>query len=160
LWVITNLFHHDGKLYMLLSFVVMPNHVHVLLRPLQEGMDPLVGDQTEDTAQAQDQEQAGKPAPQYVPLRRITQSLKGYTAREANRLLQRTGLTFWQDESYDHWARDESEIERIALYIESDPVRAGLTASPEQWRWSSAWEREWGRLRESRADSTVCPEAS
>jgi len=34
---------------------------------------------------------------------RFLQSVKGYTAREANRLLGRTGQPFWQAESYDHW---------------------------------------------------------
>ena len=40
---------------------------------------------------------------------RLLQSLKGNTAREANRILGRTGETFWQAESYDHWVRDERE---------------------------------------------------
>jgi putative transposase len=35
-------------------------------------------------------------------------SLKGYTAREANKLLSRTGEPFWQKESYDHWVRKPS----------------------------------------------------
>jgi REP element-mobilizing transposase RayT len=45
---------------------------------------------------------------------RLLQSLKGATARQANLLLGRTGETFWQAESYDHWVRDESEWDRIA----------------------------------------------
>src|SRR5437867_1766149 len=36
---------------------------------------------------------------------RLLQSLKGSTAREANLILGRTGETFWQAESYDHWLR-------------------------------------------------------
>lgn len=32
----------------------------------------------------------------------VLKSLKGYTARQANKLLQRSG-PFWQDESFDHW---------------------------------------------------------
>jgi putative DNA methylase len=63
-------------------------------------------------------------------------------------LLKRVGQTFWQDESYDHWARDEAEVERIVAYIEGDPVRSGLVERPEDWRWSSAWERKWGRLKD------------
>jgi putative transposase len=30
--------------------------------------------------------------------------LKGRTGRDVNRVLGRTGLPFWQDESYDHWS--------------------------------------------------------
>lgn len=155
--VVDALFHHDGNLYTLLAFVVMPNHVQVLLTPLEE-TDLPEDEAVKDAASSQDQDEepAGEPAahqaevlsPRYVPLKRITKSLKGYTAREANRLLKRTGQTFWQDESYDHWARDEEELERIRIYIEWDPVRSGLVESPEQWRWSSAWERKWGRMKD------------
>ncbi len=70
---------------------------------------------------------------------RLMQSLKGYTAREANRLLNRAGQPFWQKESYDHWVRDGDEFLRIAAYIERNPVRAGLAASPQAYRWSSAF---------------------
>ncbi len=70
---------------------------------------------------------------------RFLQSVKGYTAREANRLLQRTGQPFWQSESYDHWIRDGHEFERAQNYIECNPVRAGLVMQREQYRWSSAY---------------------
>jgi REP element-mobilizing transposase RayT len=129
---VDSFFFHSDRLYRLLAFVVMPNHVHLLLTPLA----------VERVAEGQ----AGKLDPQYVPLAKITQSLKGYTAREANQLLGRTGQPFWQDESYDHWARSEAEVGRIAIYIESDPVRSGIVTSVEDWRWSSAWERRQGRL--------------
>jgi len=68
----------------------------------------------------------------------LMKSLKGYTAREANKLLGRTGTPFWQKESYDRWVRDEFEWERIKSYIENNPVKAGLVSSPDQYRWSSA----------------------
>jgi isocitrate dehydrogenase len=64
--------------------------------------------------------------------------LKGATARQANALLGRTGETFWQAESYDHWVRDENEWDRIAAYIEDNPVKARLVQRPEDYRWSSA----------------------
>ena len=72
---------------------------------------------------------------------RLLQSLKGATAREANRVLGRVGEAFWQAESYDHWVRDELEMERIVAYIENNPVRAGLAIRPQDWVWSSAAER-------------------
>jgi hypothetical protein len=34
--------------------------------------------------------------------------------------------------------RDADELERIILYIEGNPLKAGLTDSPEKWRFSSA----------------------
>ena len=100
----------DKRLYELCSWVVMPNHVHVLIQP-----------------------RANLPV--------ITRWLKGSTARGANHLLERTGQPFWQDESYDHWARDAKEFVRICRYIEGNPVTAGLASSAELWPWSSACSR-------------------
>jgi REP element-mobilizing transposase RayT len=93
--------------YELYSFVVMANHVHVLIHP---HVDPSL----------------------------LLKSLKGATAREADKLLGRTGEPFWQKESYDHWVRDQAEFERIKVYIENNPVKAGLVKAPEQYPWSSA----------------------
>jgi putative transposase len=93
--------------YRLGAFVIMANHVHLLLLP---SISPSL----------------------------LLKSLKGVTAREANRLLCRTGEQFWQRESYDHWVRDESEWNRIAAYIERNPVKAGLVARVEDYPWSSA----------------------
>ena len=73
---------------------------------------------------------------------RMMQSLKGATAREANRHLGLTGQPFWQAESYDHWVRNNAELERIVGYIENNPVKAGLVARPEEHRWSSAASAE------------------
>ena len=74
----------------------------------------------------------------HIPIAKLTRRLKGYTAREANRLLGRTGEAFWQPESYDHWVRSEQEWGRIVRYIENNPVTAGLAARPEGYPWSSA----------------------
>jgi putative transposase len=80
--------------YDLHAYVIMANHVHLLVLPR-------------------------------VALSRFLKTLKGYTAREANRLLERTGEQFWQAESYDHWVRDEKQGERIKVYIEN--ARGGLS---------------------------------
>jgi hypothetical protein len=40
--------------------------------------------------------------------------------------------------SYDQLIRDDEQFRRIQRYIEHNPVRAGLAASPEQFAWSSA----------------------
>jgi putative transposase len=69
---------------------------------------------------------------------KLLQALKGATARFANLALGRTGQPFWQAESYDHWARDQDEFDRILAYIENNPVKAGLVIRPEHFRWSSA----------------------
>jgi REP element-mobilizing transposase RayT len=73
-----------------------------------------------------------------VPVPRILQCLKGYTAREANKRLGRGGEAFWQSESYDHWVRSRDEFNRIVRYIETNPVKAGLAREPAEYQWSSA----------------------
>jgi hypothetical protein len=93
--------------YTLHAFVVMPNHVHMLVTPK-------------------------------VSLARMTNGLKGVSAREANRILARQGEPFWQDESFDHWVRDPPQFDHIRTYIESNPVTAGLARHPQDWPWSSA----------------------
>ena len=98
--------------YELGAFVVMSNHVHVLLLPRR------------------------------IAPSRLFQSLKGFTAREANRMLGRTGEPFWQAESYDHWVRDEKEYWRITAYIENNPVKAGLVERVEDYLWSSASQQK------------------
>src|SRR5579872_4650725 len=79
-------------------------------------------------------------------LKKITQGIKGHTAYEINRMQNARGRTFWQDESFDHWARNDDELLRIIEYIESNPVAAGLCRSQNVWPWSSARHREaWPR---------------
>ena len=73
---------HPLNLYELQPWVIMPNHVHVLIDP-------------------------------HATLARITKSIKNYSARPANALLNRTGHPFWQDESYDRWVRDRTEFTSI-----------------------------------------------
>ena len=95
------------KQYTLIAYVVMPNHVHLLIEPR-------------------------------AALRRITAGIKGVSAYEANRLLRRRDQPFWQGESFDHWVRTPGECEKIRSYIENNPVKAGLSPTPESWQWSSA----------------------
>ncbi len=64
---------------------------------------------------------------------KLVQSLKRFTAREANRILHSTGQPFWQQESYDRLVRNETEFQRITRYIEMNPVHAGLAATPEEF---------------------------
>ncbi len=76
----------------------------------------------------------------------VTHGIKGYTALRINRLQEARGRVFWQDESYDHWARDDEEMMRIIAYIENNPIVAELCAKPEDWPWSSArLRRNWPR---------------
>ena len=82
----------------------------------------------------------------FQPVPRIMRWLKGSTARKANQVLGRTGERFWQDESYDHWVRNDREFVKIVRYIEWNPVAAGLVRSVEEWPWTSGL-----------AGGTACP---
>jgi putative transposase len=123
-----NLYYHNGSKYHLLAYCVMPNHVHVLFIPI-------VGD-----AASVAYEDCGEQADGCSPLAAIMHSLKSYTANQANAILGRSGA-FWQKESYDHWVRDEDELERIVAYINANPVKAGLAKSPHEWYFGSAHDR-------------------
>ena len=102
--------HFHGRQYLIDDWVIMPNHVHLIIWSM----------------------------PNYT-LSFILQRRKQFTATEANRILGKTGESFWQTESFDHWMRDEAEKTRIRQYIRANPVKAGLCAKPEEWPWGSAW---------------------
>jgi REP element-mobilizing transposase RayT len=86
----------------------MPNHVHAVVMPF-------------------DDHQLGA----------IVQAWKSFTAKRANRFLDRTG-PFWHKDYFDRFIRDEGHLERTIDYIENNPVKAGLASSITEWRWGSA----------------------
>ncbi len=106
-----SLFFHDKKKYSLIAWVIMPNHVHVLLRPLPD-----------------------------VELEAVLHSIKSDTAHEANKTLDRSGQ-FRQHESYDRYIRNEKHFANVIKYIERNPVKARLCKAPVEWEFSSACYR-------------------
>jgi len=74
------------------------------------------------------------------PLGEIMKSWKSYTCREANRLLG-CDSTFWQEDYFDRYIRDEDHFRRVVRYIENNPVKAGLVRMAAEWPWSSAHYR-------------------
>ncbi len=107
----TLLFHREKK-YKLFAWVIMPNHVHFLARSLPN-----------------------------FEWSEILHSIKSYTAKKANEILNRTG-TFWQRESFDRYIRNQNHFVKTFDYIENNPVKAGLCKKPEEWRFSSAFHRK------------------
>ena len=104
----------DGVKFDLHSWVIMPNHGHILLSPLPE-----------------------------YSLAAIMHSIKSFTANFANKTLGRKGR-FWSPEYFDRFIRDRVHFANTVRYIENNPVKAGLCRSPADWRWSSAWKPEGG----------------
>ncbi|MGE5610571.1 MAG: helicase C-terminal domain-containing protein, partial [Bacillota bacterium] len=89
--------YFDGNRYELLAWCLMPNHVHVVLQPL-EGFE----------------------------LARIVHTWKSRTGKEANKVLGRSG-EFWQAEYYDHLVRDEEDLKHSVKYTWENAVNAGIT---------------------------------
>jgi REP element-mobilizing transposase RayT len=114
-WLVQRaLLHFDGSRYRLIAWVVMPNHVHVLVE-MHNGH----------------------------PLASIVQAWKSFAAHEANKLLQRRGV-FWQPEYFDRATRDERHLVAAIDYVHNNPVKAGLVSEAGDWAWSSArlWAEE------------------
>jgi len=103
----TRLRKFDGERYQLGAFVIMPNHVHLAVRPF-DGFE----------------------------LDGITKGWKGVSAREINHLMARKTAarhTMWQDESHDTIIRDESHLFRVVQYIGNNPAKAKLTGGFVRW---------------------------
>jgi REP element-mobilizing transposase RayT len=72
-----------------------------------------------------------------VDLARIVSGIKVTSAKQANRLLSRTG-PFWSRDYFDRNVRNSAEESRIVGYIEKNPVKAGLCSEVYEWPYSSA----------------------
>ena len=114
---------HDKKEYDLLAYCIMPNHVHLVFTVRHDFI-------TSVRAEAR----ATSTTSRYI-MTDILRLIKGATAREANKIFNRTG-SFWQHESYDRVVRDEKELNRIIWYTINNPVKTGLVKNAEDWKWS------------------------
>ncbi len=101
--------HIDGEKCTLHGFVVMPDHVHLVLTPLADDDGP-------------------------ISLPEIFQKVKSESAHRINRLLRRKGRV-WQDESFDHVLRRDEGIDAKLEYIRLNPVRATLVQQPGEYKW-------------------------
>ena len=87
---------YDKQDYILLSWVVMSNHVHVLIEVKNSS---LVG--------------------------KIIQRWKSYTAIQINKLFSKTG-TVWANEYYDRYIRDKEHLINTIAYIKSNIRKGGI----------------------------------
>ncbi|WP_245969844.1 REP-associated tyrosine transposase [Thiocapsa rosea] len=118
----------DGERYRLCAWVVMPNHVHVLIEQV-----------------------AG------WPLWKVVKAWKRHSSRQIHRLgfgigeSHRTGeevdcksttpggSALWQRDYWDRYIRNDRHFVAAKQYVEANPVAAGLVGSAEEWPWGSAW---------------------
>jgi REP element-mobilizing transposase RayT len=99
--------HFDGSRYRAVAWVVMPNHVHVVVEIIASHS-----------------------------LSSVVQSWKSFTAKAANTYLGRTGA-FWQREYFDHAIRNERHLASAVRYIHDNPCKAGLVERQEDWVFGS-----------------------
>jgi putative transposase len=90
------------------GYVVMPEHVHLLVSE-----------------------------PEGELLAKAIQALKIAVARRAVYYRSDETTTFWQKRYYDHNVRSHESFEAKLRYIHRNPVKRGLVAKPEDWKWSS-----------------------
>ena len=108
--LLKTLFHYrrEGR-YLLHAFVVMPDHVHLLLTPTQD-----------------------------VTLERCVQLVKGSYSHELGTLIGRNS-EIWQRGFTDHRIRDARDFVHHQNYIHQNPVVARLVSNPSEYRYSSAF---------------------
>ena len=75
------------------------------------------------------------------PLAKMLQNWKSVSAVAANKLLKRGG-SFWQREYWDTFMRSEEQEKTATRYVESNPVKAKLCRTAEEWPFSSARFRD------------------
>ena len=102
----------------------MPSHHHWVFLPCPDWCDTLA------------RKQQGK-STRRTPREVISHSIQSFTGNQCNKVLGLSGA-FWQGETYDHVARNKDELLRIIDYVEQNPVKSGLVASPAEYEWSSA----------------------
>lgn len=100
------LFHFDDKRYNVIASTIMPNHVHFIMKPLTH----------------------------QVP--EIMKSTKGYSSLKSNQVLDRAGVPFWFKEYFDHWIRNDEQLQVYINYILNNPVKAGLVSNWRDYRWN------------------------
>jgi len=94
--LIRKLVEDNGDEYQLDAWVIMPNHFHALVEPME-----------------------GK------KLGGIVQGWKGGSAREIN-LSRCTSGSLWHREAFDHIVRSEAQLDHFRRYIALNPGKAGL----------------------------------
>ena len=109
--VADTLLYYDRQRYDLYAFSIMSNHVHLVVRHLEEAYDV------------------------EFPVTGFMRSIKSFTGKECNKLLKRNGK-FWQAESFDRLIRDEEELENVILYTLNNPVKANLVSDWRDWRFN------------------------
>ncbi len=108
----SSLQYFAGERYELGAYVVMPNHVHLVVRPLNADS---------------------------WSLETILKSWKSYTSRRIHTIVANDG-PLWQEESHDRIVRDEPHLWQCLQYIGRNPRLAKLTDGRYRLWINPIWE--------------------
>lgn len=101
------------------EFVVMPNHVHGILRIVGAGFKPAP---TENLLMPCANARAGlKPAPTEHGLAEVVRAFKTFSARRINALRKTQGVALWQRNYYEHIVRHVEDLKHVRDYIIANP---------------------------------------
>ncbi|PKB71051.1 MAG: hypothetical protein BZY87_08035 [SAR202 cluster bacterium Io17-Chloro-G6] len=97
------------------AFVLMPNHIHGILR-LKDNETPPVGAGFKPAhASSETKFRHGLPE--------IIRGFKTFSSRSINRLNGTTGKPVWQRNYYEHVVRSEDDLDVIRRYIVENPLK-------------------------------------
>ncbi|EDM25635.1 hypothetical protein LNTAR_25115 [Lentisphaera araneosa HTCC2155] len=123
--------YFDRERYELIAYVVMPNHVHLMIKTYNEWpISKLVPSWKKHVTYyvQKDKELWGEYS-------------KSYLIFKANSTLEHkdpsTKVYLWQQEYWDRFIRDENHFQNSIRYIMKNPIKAGLADSIEAWPWSA-----------------------
>ena len=114
--------------FKILAYVIMPEHVHLVIDPLGEiELGRVIGEIKSRSAREIASE-----------MRRIDEtSLENLRTRKDGE----ERIAFWKPRCYDHNCRTNDTVIEKITYCHNNPVKRGLVSSPDKWCWSSyrAW---------------------
>jgi putative transposase len=112
--VANNWKHFDNKRYDLIAYVIMPNHVHLLIKTYQGHA-----------------------------LKDVVHSWKSYTGHKIKKILTEAQAgeppaipaKVWMEDYWDRFIRDEKHFHTSIKYILENPLKATLVKQIDQWPW-------------------------
>jgi REP element-mobilizing transposase RayT len=105
--VLCSILLRDSISHDTLAWVIMPNHVHVLLRQRKD-----------------------------FQLSKVVKQIKAGSAFNIRKIMGIQGPV-WQRGYFDRFIRNPEHLRKTVSYIHQNPVRARLVSRPQDWQWSS-----------------------
>ncbi len=140
--VFNSILYWKDKKFNLYGAVVMSDHVHLILQPLEKEEHR----QVEKEEHRQDACATGRtgsqPVKSFFSLAEILHSIKSYSSNQINKMLKRSHRQdacatkkVWLDENFDRIVRDDQELLEKMNYIMNNPVKVGLVKNANDYKW-------------------------